>query len=486
MCSYNAVNGDYACENKYLLTDVLKESWKFKGFVVSDWGATHSVVKASAAGLDNEEPEDIFYGEPLKKAVEDGKVPALQLDDHVRRILRSEFASGIVDFPAKKSVVDVEGGFDISRRLAEQSSVLLKNEKGILPLDRARIHSIAIIGEHADKSMISGGGSAQVDPPGFGPFPWQSHVWFPTSPLKAVSAKVPGATVKFASGEDFNAAESLAKESDVAIVFAHQWTAEEMDLPNLSLPNNQDALIDRVASANPHTIVVLETGTAVTMPWLDKVGGILEAWYAGSKGADAVANILFGDVNPGAKLPMTFPRSVADLPHPQLLEPPHVGTMDTIMNSAGEATPIFEVKYDEGLKVGYKWYDAEKKAVLFPFGFGLSYTTYAYSDLKVTHGQNSTVSFSVKNTGSRAGAEIAEVYAALPAEAGEPPKRLVGFSKVHLNPGESKEVSVSINPMYLSIYDEASDTWKVVPGNYSFMVGGSSQDLPLLQKVALK
>src|ERR1700694_6033615 len=182
MCSYNAINGDYACENKYLLTDVLKKAWKFKGFVVSDWGGTHSTVKASAAGLDNEEPEDFYYGEPLKKAVQEGKVPVAELDDHVRRVLRSEFASGIVDFPRQRSVVDVERGLETARQIAEQSIVLLKNDKGVLPLNHAKVRSIAIIGTNADEGMISGGGSAQVDPPGSTAPKWQAHVWFPTSP----------------------------------------------------------------------------------------------------------------------------------------------------------------------------------------------------------------------------------------------------------------------------------------------------------------
>jgi len=487
MCSYNAINGDYACENKYLLTDVLKKAWKFKGFVVSDWGATHSVVKASAAGLDNEEPEDIYYGEPLKKAVQEGKVPAAELDDHVRRILRSEFADGIVDFPMKRSVVDVERGLETARQVAEQSIVLLKNDKGVLPLDRAKVHSIAIIGTHADESMISGGGSAQVDPPGSVAPVWKSHVWFPTSPLKAVATKAPGLSVKFASGADPAATAALANQSDVAIVFVHQWTSEDFDLPNLSLPENQDAMIDQVASANPRTIVVIESGSAVTMPWIDKVSGVLEAWYAGSKGADAVANVLFGDVNPSGKLPMTFPRSEADLPHPREVIPsPSMLGKEAVM-ATGEAKPTFEVHYDEGLKVGYKWYDAEKKPVLFPFGFGLSYTSYAYSDLKVKPGkEKTTVTFTVKNTGSRPGAEVAEVYAALPAEAGEPPKRLVGWSKIKLQAGESKEVTVNIDSAYLSIFDEASESWKMVPGAYSFMAGGSSQDLPQVQKITLK
>jgi beta-glucosidase len=486
MCSYNAVNGDFACENRYLLTDVLKKRWGFKGFVVSDWGGTHSTVKASAAGLDNEEPFDEFFGEKLKQAVKAGKVPTAELDDHVHRILRSEFASGIVDYPVKKSVVDVEGGFEIARRLAEQSTVLLKNKNGVLPLDRSKIHSIAIIGAHADTGMISGGGSAQVDPPGRPGAKWQEHIWFPSSPLKAVRAKVPDANVQFDAGENPESAAELAKKSDVAIVFVHQWTSEGKDLPNLSLPENQDRLIEQVATANPRTIVVLETGTAVTMPWIEKVSGIVEAWYAGSKGAEAVANILFGDVNPSARLAMTFPRSEADLPHPQLVTPPPGAKEVGEGMKTEEAKPLFSVHYDEGVKVGYKWYDAENKPVLFPFGYGLSYTTYSYSGLRVAPGGETTVTFTVKNTGSRAGAEIAEVYAALPASAGEPPKRLVGWSKVNLKAGESKEVTVTVDWKYLSIFDEATDDWKLVPGIYSFMVGGSSQALPLSGKVTLK
>jgi beta-glucosidase len=334
--------------------------------------------------------------------------------------------------------------------------------------------------------MISGGGSAQVDPPGSTSPEWKAHVWFPTSPLKAVAAKAPGVSVKFASGADPAATAALAKQSDVAIVFVHQWTSEDFDLPNLSLPDNQDAMIDQVASANPRTIVVIESGTAVTMPWIDKVSGVLEAWYAGSKGADAVANIVFGDVNPSAKLPMTFPRSEADLPHPQEVIPTPSQLGKAAVMASGEAKPTFEVHYDEGLKVGYKWYDAEKKPVLFPFGFGLSYTKYSYSNLKIKPGEETTVTFTVKNTGSRAGAEIAEVYVGLPEGTGEPPKRLVGWSKVKLQAGESKEVTVKIDSSYLSVFDEASESWKMAPGAYSFMAGGSSQDLPLVQKMTLE
>jgi beta-glucosidase len=486
MCSYNAINGEYACQNKYILTDVLKKDWAFKGFVISDWGGTHSTVQSSAAGLDHEQPMDDFYGEKLKQAVQAGTVPMAQLDDHVHRILRSMFLVGLFDFPTQKSVVDVEGGFATSRRIAEQSIVLLKNKGTVLPIDRAAVHSIAVIGPHADTGMISGGGSAQVDPPGQPAAPWQSQVWFPTSPLKAVRAADPAAQVTFDSGADPAVAAAVARKADVAIVFVYRWMSEGDDLPNLSLPGNQDALIEQVADANPRTIVVLETGTAVVMPWIDKVAGVIEAWYAGSKGADAVANVLYGNVNPSAKLPITFPLSVADLPHPDLLKPSpgHNADAGAVLKPE-DAKPTFSVHYDEGLKVGYKWYDAEKKPVLFPFGYGLSYTTYQYSDLKVAKGKEPTVRFTVRNAGPRAGAEVAQVYVALPASANEPPKRLASWSKVLLNPGESKEVSLSINPRELSIYDEKANTWKQLPGRYIIMVGGSSKDLSLHQEINL-
>ena len=497
MCSYNRVNGDYACENKYLLTDVLKKDWKFKGFVVTDWGGAHSAAKASAAGLDQEQPGWIFYGDELKKDVESGKVPQAEFDDHVHRILRAMFATGVVDNPPQRSVVDVERGFEVAQKLSEQSIVLLKNEGGQLPLDASKVHSIAIIGPHADVGMISGGGSAQVDPPGGnailppgkGQTRWLEPVWFPTSPLKSIRAKAAGANVQFDSGADPAAAAALAKNADVAIVFAYQWESEDMDLTTLSLPEHQDELIAQVAAANPHTVVVVESGGPVTMPWAGQVSAILEAWFAGSKGSDAVANVLFGDVNPSAKLPVTFPRSEADLPHPTIVKPPKQSIpnfmQSEVWKQIAAGLPPFQVTYDEGVKVGYKWYDAENKPVLFPFGFGLSYTTYSYSNLRATAGKNPRVTFTVTNTGNRAGAEVAEVYASLPAAASEPPKRLVGWSKVPLKPGESKEITVDVDGKYLSIFDVKQHGWQLIPGEYSFMVGGSSQNLPLKGSVGL-
>jgi beta-glucosidase len=224
------------------------------------------------------------------------------------------------------------------------------------------------------------------------------------------------------------------------------------------------------------------------MPWVDKVAAVVEAWYPGIRGSEAIANLLFGDVNPSGKLPLTFPRSEADLPHPVHLAPPRPDAEHSVPKLPGAPGPIgmmmgigpfFDVNYDEGLKVGYKWYDAEKKPVLFPFGFGLSYTTFSYSGISVKPGESITVSFTVKNSGKRSGIETAQVYASLPDSAGEPPKRLVGWSKVELGPGESKQVSVTLGRDRLSIFDEASDSWKLTPGKYVIRVGGSSQDLPL-------
>ena len=497
MCSYNRVNGDFACENQWLLNDVLKKDWKFPGFVLSDWGGTHSAEKASAAGLDNEEPGDFFFSAKYKAAVEAGTISTAELDEHVHRILRSMFAAGVIDDPRQRGVIDPFAGFETSRKIEESGIVLLKNERAALPLNGARLHTIAVIGSHADVGMISGGGSAQVDPiggnaidpPGRGATHWQEEIWFPTSPLKAIQARAPKATVKYDPGTDPAAAAAAAKGADMAIVFAYMWASEGMDLKSLTLPHDQDAVIAAVAAANPHTIVVLETGNPVTMPWVNAPAAILEAWFAGSDGADALSNVLFGSVNPSGKLPNTFPKSEADLPHPTLTTPPPES--DHFSGPASpeqwaKGLPPFQVTYDEGAKVGYKWYEAEKKSVLFPFGFGLSYTTYRYSGLQVTPGDTVKATFTMTNTGAREGSEIAEVYAMLPDAAGEPFKRLVGFTKVKLDAKEKHEVNVDIDLKYLSIFDEAKDGWTLVPGDYTILVGGSSQDLPLKAVVSLK
>ncbi len=493
MCSYNRVNGDYACQNPYLLNDVLKNQWDFKGFVLSDWGGTHSTEQASAAGLDQEQPMAEFFGAKLKEAVEAGRVPMSQIDDHARRVLYAEFLSGIVDHPVEKSVVDVRRGFKVADQVEEKSIVLLKNEQSVLPIDPSRVHSIAIIGAHADVGMISGGGSAQVDPPGGnaimppgqGATHWQEQIWFPTSPLEALRERLPNTKIDFDPGTDLESAANLAAHSDLAIVFAYQWESEGMDLPNLSLPGNQDALIEKIAAANPHTIVVLETGTAVTMPWLDKVAAVVEAWYAGSSGHKALASILVGDVNPSGKLAITFPKSVQDLPHPVIPPlPPHDRGQGSAAVNAGTPASNYSVRYDEGAEVGYKWFEAQHKEPLFPFGFGLSYTTYTYSGLSVDSAAK-TARFTVTNTGKRAGTEIAEVYAKLPKDSDESWERLAGWTRVTLAPGESKTVTVPIDQRVLETFNENGGNWNLAPGDYAVFVGPSSGEAPLVGTLQL-
>jgi beta-glucosidase len=434
-----------------------------------------------------------FFGSKLKEAVGAGRVPMSEIDDHARRVLYAEFLSGIVDDPPQKSVVDVETGFEVARRVEENSIVLLKNSPTVLPIVPSKIHSIAIIGGHADVGMISGGGSAQVDPPGGnaimppgkGATIWQKPVWFPTSPLKALQAKLPNTKIDFDAGTDPKSAASLAKSADLAIVFVYQWLSEDMDVPSLSLPDNQDALIEQVAAANPHTIVVLETGTAVTMPWIDKVAGVVEAWYAGSSGHKALADVLIGDANPSGKLPLTFTRSEADLPHPESPKipaesQPQAGDVadNGAPSSNASAHTGYAVHYNEGAAVGYKWFEEQHKKPLFAFGFGLSYTTYAYSGLTVDSSAK-TAHFTVKNTGKRTGTEIAEVYARLPLSEDEPYRRLAGWTRVTLSSGESKMVSVPIDDRVLKTFDEEKNAWYMTPGDYQVLVGGSSDDTPL-------
>ncbi|HKF47642.1 MAG TPA: glycoside hydrolase family 3 C-terminal domain-containing protein [Terracidiphilus sp.] len=506
MCSYNRINGTYACENPYTL-GVLKNDWGFKGFVVSDWGGTQSTVPAAKAGLDVEMPGNDSFGAPLKKAVEAGEVSMDRLNDMVHRVLRTEFESGIVDDPPQPESPDVLRGFAVAQKTEESGAVLLKNAGNVLPLKAATVKSIAVIGGHADVGVMSGGGSSQVSPAGGNPVPPPPELmknplagfmlletYHRSPPLKGIEEKAPHAAVKFDPGTDPTAAAALAKQSQVAVVFVTQHESEGMDLANLSLPGNQDALIEAVAAANPHTIVVVESGTAVLMPWLDKVAGVVEAWYPGIRGSEALANLLFGDVNFSGHLPLTFPKSEADLPHPTHLAPPKPDAEHPVPKLAGAPGmigmamgigPFFDVHYDEGLKVGYKWYDAENKQPLFPFGFGLSYTTFAFSDLKASAANGLDVTFTVKNTGSRAGDEVAQVYLALPAEAQEPPRRLIGWSKVSLAAGEQKTVTVHADPLMLSVFNEDKNAFEQLPGEYKVSVGGSSRDLPLSTPVHL-
>lgn len=487
MCSYNKVNGDWACENDWLLNHVLKGNWRYPGFVVSDWEATHTTVKAALAGLDMQMPGDEFFGKPLEDAVETGKVPMSRLDNMVHRMLRSMFAAGVIDHPpAPRTVVDPFTGRDDAQHIAEESIVLLRNQNNVLPLDASIIHTIAVIGAHADVGVMSGGGSAQVDAPGGNaispgqPTRWGTPVYFPSAPLKYIREHAPNAKVDFNPGSDPAAAAAFAKSADVAIVLADQYMSEGGDAPTLALPDNQDALIRAVAAANPRTVVVLVTGNPVSMPWVNDVGAVMEAWYPGIGGGEAIANLLFGTVNPSAKLPITFAKSEADLPHDKIFGLTYAakngGLPEHWINE--EKSSTFPADYKEGVRFGYKWFDSENKQPLFPFGFGLAYTTYAYSGLTVD-APNHSVTFTVTNTGKRPGTEVGEVYVQLPTASSEHFRRLAGWQRVTLEPGAQKQVTVSMEPLSYASFNQNKDAWEYLSGDYTISVGSSSRDLPL-------
>jgi beta-glucosidase len=311
--------------------------------------------------------------------------------------------------------------------------------------------------------VLSPPGNAVPDPSREFPRP---VVYHPSSPLRAIQAAAPQAQVRFADGRDPAAAARLAADSDVAVVFATQWTAEAFDVASLSLPDGQDGLIAAVAAANPKTVVLLETGGPVLMPWLERVGAVLEAWYPGSRGGEAIARLLFGEISPTGRLPITFPRSEAQLPRPKL------DGLDLPKDAP------FRVRYGEGAAVGYKWFDQQRLAPLFPFGHGLTYSRFTYGRLSAQPAPDgAVVSFDVTNTGARAAMDVPQVYLGLPPEAGRPPRRLIGWNKLLLRPGETRRVTVRVHPRLLALYE--GQGWRVRAGSYPVYLGASSRDLPL-------
>lgn len=492
MCSYNKVIGDWACENDWLLNHVLKGAWRFPGFVVSDWDATHSTDKAAMAGLDMQMPGGEYFGERLKQAVKSGRVPMRRLDDMVHRLLRSMFSAGVVDHPpTPRSVIDPFRGMEDAQHIAEESIVLLKND-ATLPLKAASVHSIAVIGAHADVGVLSGGGSAQVDSPGGNairpatPTKWGEAVYFPSSPLRYIREHARGAIVSFDAGSDPSSAASLAKSADVAVVFADQYMSEGGDSRTLSLPGKQNELISAVAAVNPHTIVVLITGNPVTMPWIDQAAAVMEAWYPGIAGGQAIANLLFGNVVPSGKLPITFAKSEDDLPHERIFGMTHdsAGRDSSGWAADEQKRQSFVADYNEGARFGYKWFDSEGKQPLFPFGYGLSYTQFKYGGLHVDPAAK-TVTFTVENSGTLSGTEIAQIYVGLPKASGEHFRRLAAWQRVEVNPGQQKVVTVPLEPLAIATFDEKRDAWVWASGKYTVFVGGSSRDLPLRAEVAL-
>lgn len=493
MCSYNLINGTYACENHHLLDEVLKGDWHYPGFVMSDWGAVHS-VGAAMAGLDQESAATMdtrpfgaapapYFAAPLYKAIQDGTVSRSRLADMAHRILRSMFAAGLLDHPPVKSAIDYKADGDVALREAQAGIVLLKDDREVLPLGPNDVR-IAVIGGHADSGVLSGGGSAQVFPAG-GPgisIPLgganpvlariNAMIFDPSVPLQAISGLAPKAEVRFDSGDYPSQAATLAKWADVAIVFATQWTSEGRDVPDLSLPNGQDGLIRAVAAANPKTVVVLETGGPVAMPWLRQVAAVVESWYPGQRGGEAIADILCGKVDPSGHLPVTFPASIDQNPRPVI--PGSEAVDAAAMSAPGSQAHEIDVDYSEGAEVGYRWFAEKHLTPMFPFGYGLSYTTFNYSKLDVHGGRTLTVSFEVTNTGERSGVAVPQVY--LMSRSGRPLQRLIGFSRVPLAPGQRQEVSLRVDQRLLADFDPAAHLWRVPAGRYAIALARSATD----------
>jgi beta-glucosidase len=494
MCSYNRINGVYGCEQPHLLNDVLKKQFGFSGWVMSDWGATHSTVAAAKAGLDQEQNigSGTYFSAALKTAVQKHQVPMSRLNDMVIRLMRGLFSAGVFDNPppsepqAASAVVDTPQEKAIALEAAEGGAVLLKNAGRVLPINGAG-KRIAVIGGPAGdagaQNFYQGGGSSKVPIAGVNPDV--------VSPLTGITrrAEANGDVVTYADGHALGDAVATAAAADVAVVFVGDGASEGTDRQSLaaddrvctlfgcgpSSPVSQDQLVAQVAAVNPHTIVVLQTGNPVSMPWLGAVKGVLEMWYPGEQDGNAAAALLFGDVNPSGKLPYTFPKKMSDTPIRSASQWPGVNDQSGTPRS----------RYSERLLVGYRWYDAKRITPLFPFGFGLSYTTFRFGGLHVTPtSSGAVVRFTVTNTGDHTGADVAQLYLSSPRSAHEPPKQLKGYLKVLLLPGQTKTVTLSLDKRAFSYWNTASASWRVARGCYVVRVGDSSRSLPLRDVVS--
>ena len=492
MCAYNQVNGVYSCENEWLLKRVLKGDWRYAGFVMSDWGAVHSTVRSALAGLDQESGEQLdtqnFFAEELPPAIADGEVPPARLDDMVRRILTSMFACGLIDDRGAAEPPDVAASEQTALTIEGEGAVLLRNE-GLLPLS-AKTRKLVVIGAHADLGVPSGGGSSQVVPRGGVAFKQpigknREMIFDPAPPLEAIRRQFPHAQVDYDDGSIPERAAKAAAGADAAIVFVDQWMTETADAPDLSLPDGQDRLVEMIVRANPRTAVVLETGGPVLMPWIGETAAVLEAWYAGQKGGEAIAEILSGAVNPSGRLPVTFPVSETQVPHPKIQGDPNGAPIGPV-GRGGHYGGTFTAVYDEGAAVGYKWFLERGERPLFPFGFGLSYTAFALDSLAVSvNGGVVTASVNVRNSGDRTGAATPQFYVSGP-EGANIPLRLAGWSRIDLAPGENKQVTVSIDPRLLATFDEAARRWRIKRGAYRLTAGFDAEQRELGASFALE
>jgi beta-glucosidase len=454
MASYNLVNSVHACELP-ALNATLKKSYGFNGWIMSDWGANFSTVGGMNNGLDMDMYCNTFTANNMTTAIQSGNVPASELDGMVQRILTTMFQFGLFDNPSTgklSSTVTNSANVLFARNAAAEGMVLLQNNGGVLPLSSS-VHSIAVIGSVASTSPISvGGGSASVNLP------------YNITPLAGITSRA-GSGVAIGYSAGFS--QSLVQTSQVAIVCVGQQTSESSDRSNLSLPSGQDALISAVAAANPHTIVVMYESSATLMPWASQVAGIVMAWYPGQENGNALAQVLFGDVNPSAKLPVTIPVSSNQVPTSTTAQWPGIN---------------LHAAYSEGLEIGYRWYDTNNVTPLFPFGYGLSYTTFGYSNLTVSAVSPSgqvQIGFDLTNTGTLTGAEVPQLYLGFPLAASEPPKQLKGFQKITLSPGQTQHVTFNLNWEDLANWDATARGWIVTPGVFQVLVGASSRDIRL-------
>lgn len=472
MCSYNQINGVYSCENDWLLNQVLRKEWGFDGIVMTDWGAMNRRCEALEAGLNLEMPSsDGRNDAKIVEAVKNGSLKMEVLDKAVEGLL--EWINKGLDDQAKAGSYDKEKHHQMACRAAEESAVLLKNKNGLLPLNPA--DKIAFIGRFAESPRYQGGGSSHINS-----FRVDSALdAAKNSGLKGITYapgyEADGATT---SPELLQAALKAAKEAKAAVIFAglpDSYESEGYDRTTLDLPACQNELIEKVCEVQPNTVVVLHNGSAVSMPWIEKTASVLEMYLGGQAVGTAEIRLLFGEANPSGKLAETFPLRLEDTP--------------AYLNFPGSEN---EVNYGEGVYVGYRWYDARKMQVLFPFGHGLSYTTFALSNLELSSGEINdtdtlTVSVTVKNTGKVAGKETVQLYVAPPEDqkSFRPVRELKGFQKVSLKPGEEKTISFSLNKRSFAYYETRIPGWYTGDGEYEISVGTSSRDLPLHEKVKI-
>jgi len=472
MGAYNKLHGQHCCHNDYLLNEVLKEEWGFKGLVLSDWDGTHDTREAALNGLDLEmgtekKYDDYYLAAPYHAGLGKGEFPMAGLDDKVRRNLRVMVATHVLDAGRKTGSLNTAAHQAVARQVAEEGIVLLKNEKNLLPLDASKVKLIAVIGENATRLHSRGGNSSAI------------KAFYEVTPLDGIIMRAGGrASVTYAEGYRKGAGPDLAERAvaaasaaDIVIYIgglnhALGFDCEGEDRKDMKLPYGQDDLIRRVVMANPNTIVVLEGLMVETEAWLQQIPAVLQAWYPGMEGGNALARVLFGDVNPSAKLPCTIPKRLADSPaHAVGAYPGANGT----------------VTYSEGLLVGYRWFDTKNVEPQFPFGFGLSYTEFEYSNLRLVPMESGlTVEFEIRNSGKVAGAEVAQLYVHQEKSSVlRPEKELKGFRKLFLKPGQTETVSIPLTRTAFAYYSPEQKAWVAEKAGFKIMVGSSSRDIRL-------